>query len=323
MTIARARVGCAFRATMQPSKLATGLLCAFLAVLAWGAQFPIAQSAFAAVDPYHVSAIRYALATLLLVPIVAATEGPAALRYYRAAWPASVLGVVGMAGSPMLVFAGLALTRAEHAAIIVSLQPSMTAIADWWLRGRRPARFTLACIAAAFAGVVLVVTRGDPALGLSAREVAGDLLVLVGAACWVVYTMGTERFRGWSALKLTVLTLIPGSLALAAATAVLVALGVARVPSAAQAAAVAPQLAFLALLGVLAAMLLWNAGTRRIGALNSMLMLNLMPVIVFAIRFAQGERFLPAELLGAALVIGALIANNLYLRAQQRSRPSG
>jgi drug/metabolite transporter (DMT)-like permease len=305
---------------MQPGKLATGLLFVFLAVLAWGAQFPIAKSAFAAVDPYHVSAIRYCVATALLVPIVAVTRGPATLRYYGRAWPAAVLGVIGMAGSPLLVFAGLGLTRAEHAAIIVSLQPSMTAIADWWLRGRRPARFTLGCIAAAFVGVVLVVTRGSPALGLSPREIAGDLLVLVGAACWVVYTMGTERFRGWSALKFTVLTLIPGSVALVVATAALVALGVSRVPSAGEVASVAPQLAFLALIGVLAAMILWNAGNQRVGALNAMLMLNLMPVIVFAIRFAQGERFFPVELAGAGLVIGALIANNLYLRAAHARR---
>jgi drug/metabolite transporter (DMT)-like permease len=71
---------------------------------------------------------------------------------------------------------------------------------------------------------------------------------------------------------------------------------------------------------VLAAMILWNAGNQRVGALNAMLMLNLMPVIVFAIRFAQGERFLPVELAGAGLVIGALIANNLYLRASHARR---
>jgi drug/metabolite transporter (DMT)-like permease len=304
---------------MQQSQAVSGAAFAFLAVLFWGAQFPIAKGAFAAVDPYHVSAIRYCVATLLLVPIVVVLEGRAALRYYGRAWPAGVIGVIGMAGSPLLVFAGLGITRPEHAAIIVSLQPSMTAIADWWVRGRRPARFTFACILAAFVGVVLVVTKGNPALGLGRQEILGDLLVVVGAACWVVYTMGTEHFRGWSALKLTVLTLIPGSIALAVATAVLVRAGVARVPTGAELGSVAPQLAFLALAGVLAAMILWNAGCRRVGALNAMLMLNLMPVIVFAIRFAQGERFLPIEILGAGLVVGALIANNLYLRGAHRA----
>jgi drug/metabolite transporter (DMT)-like permease len=308
---------------MHSPQFATGLAFAFVAVLFWGAQFPIAKGAFDAVDPYHVSAIRYAVATVLLVPIVLWREGTGALRYYGRAWPASVLGVVGMTGSPILVFAGLGITRPEHAAILVSLQPSMTAIADWWLRGRRPANFTLACIGAAFFGVVLVVTKGTPMMRLGARELLGDALVLVGAACWVVYTMGTERLRGWSTLKLTLLTLIPGSIGLVVATAVLASLGVARVPTGGELRSVAGELAFLALGGVLASMILWNAGNRRIGALNAMLMLNLMPVIVFAIRFAQGQRFEAVELAGAGLVVGALIANNLYLRATQRARMPG
>jgi drug/metabolite transporter (DMT)-like permease len=301
-------------------QFATGVVFALVAVLLWGAQFPVAKSLFSTVDPYHVSLIRYAVATLLLAPIVVWREGTVALRYYGRAWPASLLGVVGMCGSPLLVFAGLQITRPEHAAIIVSLQPSMTAIADWALHGRRPARFTLACIATAFAGVVLVVTKGDPSFAFGQGELVGDVLVLVGAACWVVYTMGTERFRGWSALKLTLLTLIPGSIALGLATAALVALGVARVPSPAVLASVAGELAFLALAGVLLAMICWNAGTRRIGALNTMLLLNLVPIVVFVIGFLQGQRFEPVELAGAGLVIGALAANNLYLRYARRAR---
>jgi drug/metabolite transporter (DMT)-like permease len=45
-----------------------------------------------------------------------------------------------------------------------------------------------------------------------------------------------------------------------------------------------------------------------------MLLLNLVPVVVFAVGFAQGRRFEPIELAGAGLVIGALAANNGYLR---------
>jgi drug/metabolite transporter (DMT)-like permease len=299
---------------LNPSPFSTGLAFAFLAVLFWGAQFPVAKAAFAAVDPYHVTVIRYVVATLLLLPAVAWIEGRSALRYYGRAGPATLLGLVGMTGSPLLVFAGLGMTRPEHAAIIVSLQPSMTAVATWLLHGRRPAPFTIGCIVAAFVGVVLVVTKGNPMLALGAGELAGDLLVLAGAACWVVYTMGTEAFRGWSALKFTALTLLAGSLGLLVALAALVGLGIARIPAWAQVAAVAPELAFLSLAGVLAAMVLWNAGNRRIGPLNAMLMLNLMPVIVFAIGFAQGRRFEAIELAGAGMVVGALVANNVYLR---------
>jgi drug/metabolite transporter (DMT)-like permease len=302
------------------SNFASGATLAFVAVLIWGAQFPIAKSTFSTIDPFHVSAIRYGAGTLLLAAFVVWREGTAALRYYGRGLSASVLGLVGMTGSPMLVFGGLALTRPEHAAIIVALQPSITAIADWWLHGRRPARFTLGCMTVAFAGVVLVVTKGDPALALGRGELVGDLLILAGAVCWVAYTMGTESFRGWSSLKFTLLTLIPGSIGLAVGTALLVPLGLARVPSLAEMGAVAPQLAFLAVGGVMLSMLCWNAGTRRIGVLNAMLLQNLVPVIVFAIRFAQGERYVAIELAGAGLVIGALAANNFYLRQKHAVR---
>jgi drug/metabolite transporter (DMT)-like permease len=302
------------------SNFASGAALAFVAVLLWGAQFPIAKSTFSTIDPFHVSAIRYGAGTLLLAAFVVWREGTAALRYYGRGLSASVLGLVGMTGSPMLVFGGLALTRPEHAAIIVALQPSITAIADWWLHGRRPARFTLGCMMTAFAGVMLVVTKGDPALALGRGELTGDLLVLAGAACWVAYTMGTESFRGWSSLKFTLLTLIPGSIGLAIGTAILVPVGLARVPGPAEVGAVMPQLVFLAVGGVMLSMLCWNAGTRRIGALNAMLLQNLVPVIVFAIRFAQGQRYVAVELAGAGLVIGALAANNLYLRHKHAVR---
>lgn len=303
---------------MHP-QLASGVALAMTAVIVWGAQFPIAKSAFAFVDPYHVSAIRYVLGTLLLLPVAAALQGRQALRYYGRFWPASLIGLVGMTGSPLLVFVGLALTGPEHTAIIIALQPSMTAIADWLVRGRRPAPFTLGCIAIAFAGVVLVVTRGGTALAAVRDEWLGDFFVLTGALCWVVYTMGTELFRGWSTLKLTVLTLIPGSIGLVLATAALVLAGVAEVPTASDVRAVAAHLAFLSVIGVAASFICWNAGIRRIGALNGMLLLNLVPVVTFTIGFLQGQRFVASELAGAAIVIGALAANNLYLRRVSRA----
>jgi drug/metabolite transporter (DMT)-like permease len=45
-----------------------------------------------------------------------------------------------------------------------------------------------------------------------------------------------------------------------------------------------------------------------------MLMMNLVPVVLFAIEAVLCRTFSPAELLGAVLVIGALVASNLFLR---------
>ncbi|MBF8295983.1 MAG: hypothetical protein HW389_2528, partial [Bacteroidetes bacterium] len=59
---------------------------------------------------------------------------------------------------------------------------------------------------------------------------------------------------------------------------------------------------------------------KYLGPLNTMLMLNLVPVGVFAIEAALGRSFGASEIAGAALVIGALVANNLYLRLASARR---
>jgi drug/metabolite transporter (DMT)-like permease len=64
----------------------------------------------------------------------------------------------------------------------------------------------------------------------------------------------------------------------------------------------------------LVAGLAWNAGVRQIGALNALLLGNLVPVVTFAVRIAQGHHFLPVEFIGAGLVIFSLAANNIYIR---------
>jgi len=72
---------------------------------------------------------------------------------------------------------------------------------------------------------------------------------------------------------------------------------------------------FTVVLGVLG----FNNGVKYLGALNAMLMLNLIPIIVFSIEAWLGRSFAVVEIGGAAIVIGALVANNLYLRGSSRS----
>ncbi|MSQ66911.1 MAG: hypothetical protein EXR83_01775 [Gammaproteobacteria bacterium] len=80
------------------------------------------------------------------------------------------------------------------------------------------------------------------------------------------------------------------------------------------------ELSYLSVAGVLVGMLAWNFGTRRVGPLNATLFINFMPVMTFAFRGLQGYRFAAIELLGATLVVAALVANNLYLRAKYLRR---
>jgi drug/metabolite transporter (DMT)-like permease len=198
----------------------------------------------------------------------------------------------------------------------MALQTPIAAFVHWALKGTRPANFTLACIAVAILGVFLVITKGDPAHAFTGGTFLGDVLIFLGAMSWIAYTIGAVSFPGWSALRFTTLTCLPGTAGIFLITGIAGLLGYASAPALATVAAFGWELAYLAVLTVVLAVLFWNMAIGYLGALNTMLLGNLVPVVTFAIRILQGHRFETIELAGAALVVAALIANNLYLRGR-------
>lgn len=306
---------------MNPPSV-TGVLLTLTAVLLWGAQLPIAKNAMADLDGYTITLVRYAVAVAGLLVVLGLREGIASLVPTGRARLVTMAGVIGMAGSGLLVFVGLSLTRPEVTVIIIALQPAMTAIAQWLGGGRRLAPFTVACLIAAFFGVAIVVTHGGAGIGelirTSPRELLGDALVILGASAWVAYTLMTERLQGWSSLRISALTCLTALGAIVIVWLIALALGGAQVPRIETLQQHGWRLAYLALLGVIGGMFLWNAGSRRIGPLNAMLLLNLMPVITFTMRAIQGATFRASEIVGACVVVAALVANNLYLRIAAR-----
>jgi drug/metabolite transporter (DMT)-like permease len=150
----------------------------------------------------------------------------------------------------------------------------------------------------------------------------GDVLMFFGAVSWVVYTLGAADFPSWSPLRYTALTCVlalPTIFGIAFAATVS---GHVDVPSGAAVASVGWQLAYIIGIASVLAALAWNAGNRILGATNGVLFINFVPVTVFAIRIAQGHRFTSIEFVGAALVIGSLIANNIVTTRQvTRMRP--
>ncbi len=280
--------------------------------------FSVAKRTLPHLDAYALGTVRYALGAAVFLALLAALEGRAALRYEGRLGAASLFGVIGITGFNLCVWLGLGFTAPEHASVILALQTPLTAVAVWLTRGQRPATFTLACVALAIAGVLLVVSRGAPRAALTdmaaGRGLLGDLLVLLGALAWTIYALAAARFRGWSPLRYSALTCVPGFIGLLLGHALAMALGAARAPSLADLAAVGWQIAYFAVGSVVLGVLAFNAATRRLGPLNTMLTMNLVPVGVFGVEAALGRRFSLPELAGALLVVAALVANNLYLR---------
>lgn len=295
---------------------AMGLL--LLAAVSWGGMFQVAKPLLSQIDAFHMTAIRYGAAALIFAALLAYGEGRAAFSLEGNGGLLWLYGSLGFAGFNLLAFTGLTHSRPEHAAVIMALMPLLTALVNWGLRGVRPAAHTLFAIAMALTGVVLVVTNGHLSALSASGQAGGDLLLLLGALCWVFYTLGAARFAHWSPLRYTTLTCLLGVLSIVAATAVMTRLGQIHTPTWAALQDGLWALAYMVVIGAVIAVLSWNAGIRRLGALNGVLFINFVPVSAFAIGVVLGHHFGGAEVMGAAFVILALVFNSLL---SQRARP--
>lgn len=299
---------------MNAATMTRGAGLLLVAATAWGGLLAVAVVTLTVLDPFYMTAIRYGITATVFVIVLALAEGRDALHTEGRGLRAALLGTAGFAGLGLLVFVGLEYSRPEHGAVIMSTQPLIAAVVAWMLRGVRPARATLALLGVALIGVLLVVTKGRFAGLFAGGTGFGDLLMFLGAVSWVIYTLGAADFPSWSPLRYTALTCVLSLPAILGATAVATATGYVTTPSVADVESVGWQLAYIIGIASVLGVLSWNAGNKLIGATNGVLFINFVPVTVFAIRIAQGHRFQPIEFAGAALVIGALIANNLVVR---------
>jgi len=299
---------------IQPNELTWGTVLVLLTAIIWGVQFPIAKHTFETVNAFHSSVFRFTLPAIILMGVLCVREGVGSLTTGKDTLSIIGLGVIGMCGAPSLIFGGLMYTRPEIAAIIVATQPLMTVLVQRILGGEKPDLVTLLCIALAFLGVVTVITKWQTAIEIIAIEMAGNIMILTGALCFVVYTIYCARYRHWTSLRLTTHCILWGAIANTGLVVLLVAAGVFANPTPEEWYQVRWELLFLAIVGVLGAMFTWNIGVKRVGALNAMLFMNLIPIVTFMVRHWQGYRFELIELAGAAMVITALTTQNLYMR---------
>ena len=295
---------------------AAGML--VFAAVAWGALFEIAKGTLQTLDAFWLSAWRYVPAGLLMLVLLRIVEGRRALSLDGFGLRLFLFGALGFAGFSILVFLGIARSRPEHAAIIVALMPMLSALLNWLVHGRRPGAVTLAAIVVALTGVALVITKGRFDR-LTEGTLGPDLMVLAGVVSWVAYTMGASQAPGFSTLRYSAHTMALGGIAILLVTIAAWAVGFSTPPAWHVVAAAKFDIGYLCLIAGIGAVVAWNGGIAVLGPANGVLFVNLVPITAFAIAVARGQHFEPVELLGAALVVGALVAS--YFAARPKAPP--
>jgi drug/metabolite transporter (DMT)-like permease len=296
---------------MSPFRL--GLLAALGAAISWGAMFPVLKHLLATLDPYWLTSIRYIGASAIFAILLVTAEGPSAFILDRRAWLLWAVGTAGIAMFNLFVLTGLERSSAEHGALVVATGPALVALILWRRSGKAPARLTLAMLALAFIGVMLVVTKGNFA-SLAGGSALGDALVAVGVAGIAIYTAYTPLFSDYSPLRFAALSIILGSVSTLIASVFAQLIGVAHVPTASPDMSVIVGMLYMIAIPAVLAFIFWSYAIKAIGAQNTGLFMNAVPIVAFIIGILLGSRFSTIEYIGAALTIAALVINNLASR---------
>jgi drug/metabolite transporter (DMT)-like permease len=146
--------------------------------------------------------------------------------------------------------------------------------------------------------------------------------VMLGALCFVFYTLGAREFPGWSPLRFTALSATLGTVTVVAITEAATIAGWESTPSGHDLAAAGPALAYIVVFGAVIAVLAWNSAVQRLGAATAVLFNNLVPITAFAIAIAGGYAPNGYELGGAALTLAALAAVTTLNRAAAAPAPT-
>src|SRR5713226_6135872 len=178
MPVRRTRVvtlGCysALRLGAVPAPLLTIVVYVTVA-LCWSGSWTAGKLGVGAVPPLELSAIRFALAGLLMLALARATHSSLGLVRWKLLLVASFFGIFAYNA---LVFVGLTLGPASDGALIVpTLNPVLTVFIATFL-GERLTRNKLAGVGVATAGAIVVVVSAQSGAELSSQRLLSDLMM--------------------------------------------------------------------------------------------------------------------------------------------------
>ncbi len=198
---------------MRGRSTASLYLLAVVPILFWGSSFIAVKVALREVSPLGVVALRGVLGLAALGVVLAALRPPRTGNERPGDGSRLIfLGLLGVVVQTGLQAFALRLTSAQNAGWLVTLIPIFTGILSaLFLRERFPP-LKLAGVTLGFSGALVVTLSGPGAGSIALPSTQGDLLMLLSAFNWAVYTLISRGlFLRRGALRTTVRILAAGT----------------------------------------------------------------------------------------------------------------
>ncbi len=291
----------------------SAVVSAVVSALCFGSLAVLASMAYQqGAEPLQLLVWRFGLATVLLAAFLG-IRSPASLKVTRGDLARyAVLSGAGYGAASLCFFFALRYVDASVVAILLYTYPTMVVVVERFITGVPLTRSRIVAVAVTFLGCVLVV---NPFGEAGAASVIGVLLGLGAAAGYASFSVLSHRWlKGRSRGGLMVYMF---------AFTALIALGAALLTGS----SISPQawstevwvlLGTIVLLPTFAAILLYFAALRSLGAAQAALISTTEPVFTIALAaLVLGERLTIIQWVGAAFVIcGVVIAEMGARRAE-------
>jgi drug/metabolite transporter (DMT)-like permease len=170
--------------------MARATLIGFSAVAMW-ALLALLTEASGAVPPFLLSALTFAIGTLVGFGARAFEEAPAARQ--RIPFKVWLFGIGGLFGYHFFYFTALRNAPAVEASLIAYLWPLLIVLGSALMPGERPRWHHLAGALLGLAGTFLIVTKGS-GFALESRYAFGYAMAGVCAFLWSAYSLLSRRF---------------------------------------------------------------------------------------------------------------------------------
>lgn len=276
-----------------------------LSTFFWGTNFNAGSIVVSSVSPLTAASERFIIATLaIFVFMIIKDKGN--ISTFRLNWkPLILLGLCGITGFNLAFFIGLQTTSALNGALIMATSPVTTILISSIIEKHRVSLPQTVGMLISLIGVILVISHGDINNILKLHFTRGDLIILLGNLAWATYTVGCRRFISDSTpLQTTAFTMLFGTIGI-----VVFSFYQSDLIKEIEKISIYNQiiLIYMGLVGSVLAYLFWNVGIKELGAANTSLFFNFVPVFTLLLAFIMGTIPNLLQLAGALLVISGVI----------------
>lgn len=276
----------------------------FAIAVIWALNFSVVKASLNEIDPHSFNSVRFILAAGLIWLIIVWKK--AWFSIPKKDWiPLIFIGLIGNLLYQWLFIVGIDLTLSANAAVMLGTIPIWIAIFSHLFTDEKMTLLKLLGVVLAFAGVAAIVGGGDNPLSFASDTFRGDIIIVLAAVTWAVYTIRSKRFlQRYTALQFSGVMSFTGAVLLT---------GLMLISSESTQWSVVSLPAYGGMIysGALSiglAYLIWNNGIVEVGPVKTSVYQNLVPVLGLAFGVVLlNESLTSMQYAGSAVVVLGIV----------------